>query len=131
MGISFSQLLFGAHTAMEVVAGGLIYTTGVASIDPVEGKKRSGSDKLWKRWHASGLLALGYVGLIGLGVVGDGKAKTKKFALETCGIFHGLAALAPMVALRDGLSTVTDATVLNLHLWMAAGFGALQAGWEE
>ena len=37
----------------------------------------------------------------------------------------GLAGLAQIMAVGDGLSTVSDATLLNLHLWIAAGFGAI------
>lgn len=126
MGISFSQLLLGAHTAMELIAGSALFLTGVASVDPVEGKKRSPTDKLYKRWHAAGLLSLGYVGLLGLGVVGDGQDNTKKNAIDSCAIFQGLAGLAQLLAFRDGQNTLMDATLLNMHMWMAIGFGSLK-----
>jgi hypothetical protein len=131
MGVSFSQVLLGVHTAIEFLAGGALFATGIASMDPEEGTKISATNKLWKRWHASGLLALGYVGLLGLGVVGDGKSNTRTLAVQACGILHGMAGLAQVLALRDGLGTVHGATVLNLHLWMGVGFASVQMGWMK
>jgi hypothetical protein len=73
---------------------------------------------------------MGYVGLLGLGAVGDGQANTTKFAVESCGIFHALAAGAQVLALlEDGIGSTKGATIFNLHLWVAVGFCSIKLGW--
>ena len=127
MGASVSQevLLLGTHAAMEIVAGTVLFTTGVVLFDPIEGKKTSPTDKLWKRWHACGLLIMGYVGLLGLGIVGDGQDNTTKHAVDICGIFHGLASVAQLLAYKDGQDTFLKASLFQVHMWMTIGFVTL------
>jgi hypothetical protein len=125
MGITFSQILLGFHTLLELAAGSPIYANGKVSpkMDPEESKKDSPRDKVWKRWHASGLLAMAYVGYIGLK---DDGAKTP--AVEACTLFHSLCAGVSFLAWAEGTMSLKEATVGNVHLHLALGFGAVRLG---
>jgi hypothetical protein len=120
MGISISTLLLGFHTVLEGAVGPLLFVLG----KPPDAKKPySGEDKLWKRWHSAGLVAMGYVGYLGLT-----QDAIKPFAMQTCAIFHATAGLAQIVAVMDGTQTVKEGVFTNMHLFVAMGFGAALLG---
>jgi hypothetical protein len=128
MGLTLSQMLFGFHTFLEVGVGSVIFATGIVptSADPIAAEKTTGNDKLWKRFHAVGLLSMAYIGAVGL-APNDESSKT--LALEVCGLFHSLAMLVPMLALNDGIGSLKEATIFNVHLYVALGFGAVRFGY--
>lgn len=127
MGLAFSQIILGFHAALEAAAGFSIFHGGVvpASMDPVEAKKTSGNDKLWKRWQAGGLLAMAYVGYAGYSTSSE---DVKTMAVETSALFHLLAAGAQVLAANDGVGDFASATIKSLHLYLAVGFGAVKLG---
>ena len=120
MGISISTLLLGFHTVLEGGFGALIFVSG----KPPDAKNPySGEDKLWKRWHAAGLVAMAYMGYLGLT-----QAALKPFAIQTCAVFHGTAGLAQIMAVVDGTQSVKEGVLTNMHLFVAVGFGAALLG---
>jgi hypothetical protein len=124
MGASVSTCLLGLHTAIELGSGTVVFWTGNAgSADPAESKKNTGRDKMWKRWHASGLLALGYVGYLGLT-----KPELTSISCQLCGMFHSLATLSVILAYQDSTVDFIQAVPYNLHAYFALGFGAVVFG---
>jgi hypothetical protein len=128
MGASVSLCLLGFHTVLELGAGSAIFATGQISpgMDPKESLKCSGRDRLWKRFHASGLLAMSYVGYIGLA-----NPEVKPHCVHVCALFHAAAASAMVLAAQEGELPWRDATVGNLHIYIALGFAAVGLGIVE
>ena len=124
MGVSFSSCLFGIHTLIETKPGLMIFYKGTTeSLDPIEGKKCTGRDKLWKRWHASGLLAMAHVGYLGMI-----KPEYQLSACTICGTFHTMGTVAMLLAYQDGTVSLKDALPLNVHLYCAGMFAAISFG---
>jgi hypothetical protein len=128
MGASFSQYLLGFHTLLELGVGSFLFATGrvTPDMDPEESQKCSGRDKLWKRWHASGLLGFGYIGYLGFT-----NQVVKPQCVQVCAIFHALAASAMVLAAQESALTWKEATVGNIHLYIALGFSAVALGIVE
>jgi hypothetical protein len=126
MGASFSQYLLGFHTLLELGVGSSLFATGQVMSDPEESRKCSGRDKLWKRWHASGLLGFGYIGYLGFT-----NQVVKPQCVQVCAIFHALAASAMVLAAQESALTWKEATVGNIHLYIALGFSAVALGIVE
>jgi HD-like signal output (HDOD) protein len=95
-------------------------------MDPEEARKTTGRDKLWKRWQASGLLAMSFVGYLGLT-----KPELKESTCQTCGIFHSLASLALFAAYQDSTVDFNQAFLQNPHLYIAVGFASIVFGIVE
>lgn len=125
MGISISTLLLGFHTVLECVAGLTLFVLGKPP-DASNKKPFTGEDKLWKRWHASGLIAMGYLGYAGLT-----QPDLKPFVLQTCMLFHGTAGLAQLVAVKEGSQSVKEGVFGNMHMYIALGFAAAVLGYVE
>ena len=123
MGAAPSSYLLGFHIAVEFLAGTFLFWNGTADFDPEEARKRTGRAKLWKRWHASGLLAIGYVGYIGFSM-----PEFKIEACKACGLFHMLASVASMLAFSDGTVGANQAFLHNPHLYLGVGFAAVAFG---
>eukprot|EP00929_Paragymnodinium_shiwhaense_P012364 TRINITY_DN11940_c0_g1_i1.p1 TRINITY_DN11940_c0_g1~~TRINITY_DN11940_c0_g1_i1.p1 ORF type:complete len:122 (-),score=6.91 TRINITY_DN11940_c0_g1_i1:99-464(-) len=112
-----------AHTGIELLAGGLLFVRGQASVD--EGSDQGGVGRLYRRWHGGGLLALACLGYLG--------ATTESVAVpacQVCGFFHLLAGLAGFLALLDEDPRWTSAkAILNPHNLLTIGFAyVLQRG---
>jgi hypothetical protein len=126
MGASVSTYLLGFHMLLECGAGFTIFQSGAApaSADPDEALKTTGRDKLWKRWHASGLLAMAYVGYLGV----TQPESLKMPAIQTCGIFHSFALISSILAYQDSTINLNQALWQNVHLYVAIGFASVAVG---
>lgn len=116
-------MLYG-HTGIELLAGSMLLLTGTASVD---GKARkSGMDRLYRRWHGAGLLSLSFMGFLAC------RNDTMKEGVNTvCLVFHTLASVVMFASVVDeGGSTMAKA-LLNPHNALAAGFFALQLGYGK
>jgi hypothetical protein len=123
---SFSTYLLGFHTLLECGAGFTIFQSGTVpdSVDPQEALKTTGRDKLWKRWHASGLLAMAYVGYLGI----TQPEHFQMAAVQTCGIFHSVAAIAGLLAYKDSTLSFNEGVSQNIHIYVGIGFALVGVG---
>jgi hypothetical protein len=134
MGTAPSTLLLGVHSLVELGAGIAIFITGKIPEGVAKGEAAhtSPTDRLWKRWQAAGLIALAYVGYLGLSPSTtsskEGSDAVNKAAIQTCFLFHSAATAAMCFAKQENLLSWKELTVSNIHLYLMLGFGAAAAG---
>lgn len=123
MGLTFSSLLLGFHTLLEVVAGSAIFITA----NPISTKKgqtidRSGShvETLACVWSASH----GICGVSGIDRHGHAIWRGRHVSAT----LSWRAAAAMFVGIQDKAVTVKEAVVTNVHLYVALGLLAIKCG---
>jgi hypothetical protein len=128
------------HTILEIGVGLMMFVSGESSTAGAgEAEIKNGAYRLYKRWHAAGLISMGLLGLLGAChsySTSEGKAVRKVVVLVCC-TFHTLAMIAMFIAAAvedvmviDGeeeelVQTWAGATVANIHLWFAFMFGCV------
>jgi hypothetical protein len=125
----YSSVVLGLHTALELSAGALIgYQGHYRNAVPRQGAlvAVSGPSKLFARWHACGLLAVGIAGALGLSYDASTPegAAVRTVVLTICMCFHFLAGLAMVAATQDAeddggamVMTWPSATLTNIHFY--------------
>ena len=122
MVISMSQILLAIHTIFEAGAGITSFVTGTAP-DGVKKQAQNGTYRLWKRWHACGWLAMAHVGYLGMT-----DPSFKRSSIKIITPFHVTATIAVILAAKEKTISWKDATIYNIHFYLALGFFALNWG---
>ena len=111
-----------AQSCIELVAGTLMFVKGSANVDK-NVNEMSPEQKLYRRWHASGLLSLSFLGFWVVGHKLEGEARD--VAAATLLFFHSAATAVYFYAtfFESGKPAIPQySAFLNPHLFLTAAF---------